>query len=74
MQGQDGVDGIATCATAEICSPPPIPMFSPTRCTALQGGLLLAQTLRRAEPLRDSPQAAVAHLETFAATPLSPGD
>lgn len=34
---------------------------------ALQGGLLLAQTLRRAEPLRDSLQAAVAHLETFAA-------
>src|ERR1700744_2108452 len=34
---------------------------------ALQGGLLLAQTLRRADPLRDSLQAAVAHLETFAA-------
>jgi len=39
---------------------------------ALQGGLLLAQTLRRADPLRDSLQAAVAHLETFAAVP--PGD
>jgi TetR/AcrR family transcriptional regulator, transcriptional repressor for nem operon len=38
---------------------------------ALQGGLLLAQTLRRAEPLRDSLQAAVAHLETYAATPAS---
>lgn len=36
---------------------------------ALQGGLLLAQTLRRADPLRDSLQAAVAHLESFAATP-----
>lgn len=36
---------------------------------ALQGGLLLAQTLRRAGPLRDSLQAAVAHLETFAAAP-----
>ena len=34
---------------------------------ALQGGLLLSQTLRRAEPLRDSLRAAVAHLETFAA-------
>jgi TetR/AcrR family transcriptional repressor of nem operon len=32
---------------------------------ALQGGLLLAQTLRRVDPLRDSLQAAVAHLETF---------
>ena len=40
---------------------------------ALQGGLLLAQTLRRAGPLRDSLQAAVAHLETFAATPAGPG-
>src|ERR1700761_7203329 len=40
---------------------------------ALQGGLLLAQTLRRADPLRDSLQAAVAHLETFAATPAGPG-
>jgi len=38
---------------------------------ALQGGLLLAQTLRRAEPLRDSLQAAVAHLETFAAAPAA---
>jgi TetR/AcrR family transcriptional regulator, transcriptional repressor for nem operon len=36
---------------------------------SLQGGLLLAQTLRRPEPLRDSLQTAVAHLETFAATP-----
>ena len=36
---------------------------------ALQGGLLLAQTLRRAEPLRDSLQAAIAHLKTFAAVP-----
>jgi TetR/AcrR family transcriptional regulator, transcriptional repressor for nem operon len=36
---------------------------------ALQGGLLLAQTLRRAEPLRDSLRAAVAHLETYAAGP-----
>jgi hypothetical protein len=36
---------------------------------ALQGGLLLAQTLRRVDPLRDSLQAAVAHLETFAADP-----
>jgi TetR/AcrR family transcriptional regulator, transcriptional repressor for nem operon len=35
---------------------------------ALQGGLLLAPTLRRADPLRDSLQAAVAHLKTFAAT------
>jgi TetR/AcrR family transcriptional regulator, transcriptional repressor for nem operon len=34
---------------------------------ALQGGLLLAQTLRRVDPLRDSLQAAVAHLESFAA-------
>ena len=33
---------------------------------SLQGGLLLAQTLRRADPLRDSLQAAVAYLETFA--------
>ena len=40
---------------------------------ALQGGLLLAQTLRRADPLRDSLQAAVAHLETFAATPAGSG-
>jgi TetR/AcrR family transcriptional regulator, transcriptional repressor for nem operon len=32
---------------------------------ALLGGLLLAQTLRRPAPLRDSLQAAVAHLETF---------
>jgi TetR/AcrR family transcriptional regulator, transcriptional repressor for nem operon len=32
---------------------------------ALQGGLLLAQTLRRVGPLRDSLQAAVDHLETF---------
>jgi TetR/AcrR family transcriptional repressor of nem operon len=38
---------------------------------ALQGGLLLAQTLRRADPLRDSLQAAVAHLETFAAVPAA---
>jgi TetR/AcrR family transcriptional regulator, transcriptional repressor for nem operon len=38
---------------------------------ALQGGLLLAQTLRRAEPLRDSLRTAVAHLETFAARPAS---
>ena len=36
---------------------------------ALQGGLLLAQTLRRAGPLRDSLQFAVAHLETFTTTP-----
>jgi TetR/AcrR family transcriptional repressor of nem operon len=38
---------------------------------ALQGGLLLAKTLRRAEPLRDSLRTAVAHLETFAARPPS---
>jgi hypothetical protein len=38
---------------------------------ALQGGLLLAQTLRRPDPLRDSLQAAVAHLKTFAAVPAS---
>lgn len=38
---------------------------------ALQGGLLLAQTLRRADPLRDSLQAAVAHLKTFAAVSVS---
>lgn len=34
---------------------------------ALQGGLLLAQTLRQAAPLQDSLDAAVAHLETFRA-------
>jgi TetR/AcrR family transcriptional repressor of nem operon len=33
---------------------------------ALQGGLLLTQTLRQAAPLRDSLDAALAHLETFA--------
>jgi len=38
---------------------------------ALQGGLLLAQTLRRAEPLRDSLHAAVAYLETFAAAAVT---
>jgi TetR/AcrR family transcriptional regulator, transcriptional repressor for nem operon len=42
-----------------------------TLLAALQGGLLLAQTLRRAEPLRDSLRTAVAHLETFAARPAS---
>ena len=34
---------------------------------ALQGGLLLTQTLRQAAPLRDSLDAALAHLETFRA-------
>jgi hypothetical protein len=33
---------------------------------AMQGGLLLSQTLRRAAPLRDSLDAAMAHLESFA--------
>lgn len=33
---------------------------------ALQGGLLLSQTLRRVGPLRGSLQAAVAHLGTYA--------
>jgi TetR/AcrR family transcriptional repressor of nem operon len=34
---------------------------------ALQGGLLLSQTLRQAAPLQDSLDAAIAHLETFKA-------
>lgn len=34
---------------------------------AMQGGMLLAQTFRRVEPLRDSLDGAVSYLETFAA-------
>ncbi|MFG1706028.1 TetR/AcrR family transcriptional regulator [Nonomuraea sp. M3C6] len=33
---------------------------------AMQGGLLLSQTLRRVEPLRDSLNAAIAHVESLA--------
>ena len=54
--------------------PPPSCCLANALLAALRGGLLLAQTLRRAEPLRDSLRAAVAHLETFAATPGGPGD
>jgi TetR/AcrR family transcriptional repressor of nem operon len=35
---------------------------------AMQGGILLSQTLRRAAPLRDSLDAALAHLNTFASS------
>jgi len=34
---------------------------------AMQGGMLLTQTLRRPEPLRDALNGAIAHVETFAA-------
>ncbi len=37
-----------------------------TLLAAMQGGVLLAQTLRRPEPLRDSLDAALSHLESFA--------
>ncbi len=37
-----------------------------TMLAAMQGGVLLAQTLRRPEPLRDSLDAALSHLESFA--------
>ena len=37
-----------------------------TMLAAMQGGVLLAQTLRRPEPLRDSLDAALNHLESFA--------
>jgi TetR/AcrR family transcriptional repressor of nem operon len=40
---------------------------------AMQGGILLSQTLRRAAPLRDSLDAALAHLNTFASSPVSRG-
>jgi TetR/AcrR family transcriptional regulator, transcriptional repressor for nem operon len=38
-----------------------------TMLAAMQGGVLLAQTLRRPEPLRDSLDAALRHLESFSA-------
>jgi TetR/AcrR family transcriptional repressor of nem operon len=38
---------------------------------AMQGGMLLAQTLRHVDPLRDSLNAAVSYLETFAAQKTS---
>jgi TetR/AcrR family transcriptional repressor of nem operon len=38
-----------------------------TMLAAMQGGVLLAQTLRRSEPLRDSLDAALSHLESFSA-------
>ncbi len=37
-----------------------------TMLAAMQGGVLLAQTLRRPDPLRDSLDAALSHLESFA--------
>jgi AcrR family transcriptional regulator len=37
-----------------------------TLLAAMQGGVLLSQTLRRADPLRDSLDAALARLESFA--------
>jgi AcrR family transcriptional regulator len=37
-----------------------------TLLAAMQGGVLLAQTLRRADPLRDSLDAALARLESYA--------
>ncbi|MEV0803415.1 TetR family transcriptional regulator C-terminal domain-containing protein [Kribbella sp. NPDC050281] len=37
-----------------------------TMLAAMQGGVLLAQTLRRVEPLRDSLDAALARLESYA--------
>lgn len=36
---------------------------------AMQGGMLLTQTLRQAAPLREALDAAVAHIESFAADP-----
>ncbi|SNT19828.1 transcriptional regulator, TetR family [Streptosporangium subroseum] len=41
---------------------------------ALQGGMLLAQTLRRIEPLRDALDAAVTHVESFAADTADAAD
>ncbi|MEV6850194.1 TetR/AcrR family transcriptional regulator [Actinoplanes sp. NPDC051411] len=37
--------------------------------TAMQGGLLLTQTLRRPDPLRNALDAAITHVETFAPAP-----